>query len=81
MSPKTIRKISCPELEISQYLCNLSKESKSTNRLTDIQEISNNLEIVQKYPGNVTKKFQKDISSRTGDIPILSLISVKKYAN
>ena len=34
------------------------------------QEMWNNFEKVQKYPGNVSKKFQKDISSRTGDIPI-----------
>ena len=43
-------------------------ESKPTNRLTDIQEIHINLEIVQKYPGNVSRKFQKEISSRNGDI-------------
>ena len=38
--------------------------------MTDIQEIWNYLEIVYKYPRNVYKKFQKDISSGTGDIPI-----------
>ena len=42
--------------------------SKSTNRLTDIQEIQNDLELVQKHPGYVSRRFQKDISSRTKDI-------------
>ena len=44
--------------------------SKPTNRLTDIQEIQNNFETVQKYPKNVSKKNQNDISSRTGNIPL-----------
>ena len=39
--------------------------SKPTNRLTDIQEIQNYLKIVYQHPRNVSKKFQKDISSRT----------------
>ena len=44
----------------------------TTNRLADIQEIWNDFEIVQKYPGNISKKFQQDVSSRTGEIPRLA---------
>merc|ERR1711954_465142 len=65
MSPKNFRKISYPELEISQYLCNFSKK---VTQLTDIQEICNYLELVYKHPRNVSKRFQKDSSSRTKDI-------------
>ena len=39
-----------------------------TNRLTDIQEIQNYLEHMYKHPRNVSKRFQKDISSRTKDM-------------
>ena len=35
------------------------KGSRPTNRLTDIQEIWNKLEIVQKNPGNITNNFRK----------------------
>ena len=45
-------------------------ESMSNNRLKDIQEIQNDLEIVYKHPRIVSKKFQKYISSRTEDIPV-----------
>ena len=38
------------------------------NRPTDIQEILNYFELVQKYPRNVVQKFEKDRSSTTGDI-------------
>ena len=37
-------------------------------RLTDIQEILNYIELVQKHPSNVSQKLEKDISSTTGDI-------------
>ena len=37
-----------------------------------MQEIHNYLELVYQYPRNVSKKLQKDILSRTGDIPVLS---------
>ena len=36
--------------------------------MTDIQEIQNHWELVHKHPRNVSKRFQKDISSRTKDI-------------
>merc|ERR1711954_478975 len=39
--------------------------TKPTNRLTDIQEIQNYLELVYKHPRNVSKGFQKDILSST----------------
>ena len=39
-----------------------------TNRLTDIQEICKHLEKENKHLRNVSKKIQKDISSKTGDI-------------
>ena len=42
----------------------------SQHGLTDIQKICKCLELVYKPLRNVSKKFQKDISSRTGDIPI-----------
>ena len=69
MSPKDFRKIAHSGPEISLYLSNFSEE---VSQLTDIQEIWNDLDIVQKYPGNISKKIKKDISSRTGDIPILA---------
>ena len=70
MSQKNFRKISHPKLEISLYQPNFSKAVSQTNRLTDIQEIRKHLEIVYKHIRNVSKKIQKDISSRTGDIPL-----------
>ena len=48
--------------------CRYPLGSKPTNRLTDIQEIQNYLELMYKHPRNVCKRFQKDISSRTKDI-------------
>ena len=38
------------------------------NRLTDKQKWWNYLELVHRYPRNVSRKFEKDSSSRTGDI-------------
>ena len=38
------------------------------NRLTDIQEILNYFELVQKHPRNVSREFEEDSSSRTTDI-------------
>ena len=43
------------------------KTGRQTDRYT-----RNDLEIVQKYPGNVSIKFQTYISSRTEDISILA---------
>ena len=40
------------------------------NRLTDIQEIENYLEIVYKHPKNVSRKFEEDGSS---DLTILNV--------
>ena len=40
----------------------------TTNRLTDLQKNLNDLELEYKHPRNVSKRFQKDISSRTKDI-------------
>ena len=77
MPPKNFRKISHPELKISLNLSNFSKEvsqlllSKPTNRLTDKQKNCKCLELMYKHQRNFPKKFQKDISSRTEDIPIL----------
>ena len=50
------------------------------NRLTDIQDIWNYSKLVYKHPKNVSRKFEKDSSSRTGDI-IDTLISVRKWGN
>ena len=50
------------------------------NWLTDIQEIWNYLELVYKHPKNVSRKFEKDSSSRTGDITD-NLFSVRKWGN
>ena len=51
------------------------------NRLTDIQEIGNYLELVYKHPRNVTKKFQKDISSRTKDIKQFSQLTTHRQTD
>ena len=54
-------------------LCNLFLFRTSVQRQQEcIKKNQNDLEIDQKYPENVSKKIQKDISSRTGDIPILA---------
>ena len=50
------------------------------NRLTDIQEIGNYLELVYKHPRNVSRKFEKDSSSRTEDITD-NVFSVRKWSN
>ena len=42
--------------------------SMPTTRLTDIHKNQNYLEQLYQHLRNVSKKFQKDISSRTGDI-------------
>ena len=44
--------------------------SKPTNKLTDIQDIQKYLKLIYKDPRNVFKEFQKDMWSKTGDIPI-----------
>ena len=41
-----------------------------TTRLTDIQNIQNYLELVNQHLSNVSEKFQKDILSRSEDIPL-----------
>ena len=45
-----------------------SAKIKPNEKLTNIQEIQTYLELVYKHPRNVSKRFQKDISSRTKDI-------------
>ena len=57
-------------------------ESKPTNRLTDIQEIQNYLDLVYKHPRKAPKEFQWDISSRTGDICLSNFSKeVSKYTH
>ena len=56
-----------------QEILAVSPESKDSDlykykQVTDIQEIQNYLKLVYKRPRNVSKRFQKDISSRTKDI-------------
>ena len=50
------------------------------NRLTNIQEICNYLELVYKYPQNISKKIEKDSSSWTRVITD-NLFSVGKWGN
>ena len=50
------------------------------NRPTDIQEIWNYSELAGKHPRNVSRKFEKDSSSRTGDITD-NLILVRIWGN
>ena len=50
------------------------------NRLTDIQKTWNYLKIMNKPPKNISRKFEKDSSSRTGDI-IDNLFSVRNWGN
>ena len=69
ISKKIPRDISSRTGDIPIFVL-FQKGSKPTNRLTDIQEIQNYLEIVYQHPRNVSKKIQKDILSGTGDIPI-----------
>ena len=62
----SLNKLKTPKIsrgtEIRKY------RSKPTNGLTDIQEICKFLEKVYKHLENVSKKIQKDTSSRTWDI-------------
>ena len=51
------------------------KEVNQEKDLTDIQKISNYLELVYKHTRNVSKRFQKDISSRTKDIKQFSQLT------
>ena len=51
--------------------------SKQTNKLIDTQDTCNYLEKVYKHLRNVSKKFQTEISSRRGEIPILAKFLVK----
>ena len=50
------------------------------NRLKDIQKIQNYLKLIYKYPRNISRKFENDSSSWTGDITD-NLISVRKLGN
>ena len=80
MSPKEIRKISHPELDISLYFSNFSKE---VSQLTDSQTYKK-FKIICKYCTNITgmspKKF-RDISSRSERYPYIFPISVRNKAN
>ena len=51
------------------------------NRLTDIQEIWNYLELVYKHPGNISIRFQKDISSRTKGIKLFSQLTTDAHTH
>ena len=50
------------------------------NRLADIQEILNYLTWVYKYPRNISRKFEKESSSRIEDITD-NLFWVRKGGN
>ena len=50
------------------------------NRLTDIQNNLNFWELVYKHPQNISRKFEKDSSSRTGVITE-NIFSVRKQGN
>ena len=50
------------------------------NRLTDIQEISKHSKLIYKNPQNISRKFEKNSSSRTEDI-MDYLSSVRKWGN
>ena len=69
---QNFRKIYHPELEIYLYQPNSSKE---VSQLTDLQIYKKNqnyLEVVNKHFRKAANKFQEDISSRNGDIPVLA---------
>ena len=67
MSPENLEKISHLELNISKD--NLTSVRKWGNEQTDRQTINMKLfELLYKNPRNVSRKFEKDSSSRTGDI-------------
>ena len=51
------------------------------NRQTDIQEFQNYLEIVYKHPRNVSKRFQKDIYSRTKDMKQFSQLTMDTHTD
>ena len=70
MSSKNFRKISHPELDISLYLSNFSKEVSQLTGWQTYKKIRKIWNWCTKVPKNVTKKFQKDLSSRSGVIPI-----------
>ena len=77
MPPEIFRKISLPELEISLYLYNFSKE---VSQLTDLQ-IYKKFRIIwnkcTNIPGMSPKKFRK-ISYPELEISFICVISVRK---
>ena len=68
MSPRNFRKISHPELELSLYLYNISKEVSQLIRLTDLQEFQNYLELACQHTRNVKKN--SEISHPEQDISL-----------
>ena len=54
-------------------LTSMKGGSNLSNRQTDIQEISNDFDLLYKHSINASKK-KKDISPIIGDIPVLVLI-------
>ena len=80
MSPKDFRKICHPEAKILNSLVNCAHSDGQTVRTrcradptsSGSSKNQNYLENVYQSPENVSKKFQQDISSRTGDIPLYS---------
>ena len=67
MSAENLKKISHLELEI--FKTNLVSVSKWGNKRTDRHKRNMKLfEVLYKNPRNVSRKFEKDSSSRTGDI-------------
>ena len=67
MSQENMWKIGHPELYVStvEIISVIKWGNEQTDRHT---EIWNYLELMYKHPRNVSKMFQKDISSRTKDI-------------
>ena len=51
------------------------------NRLTDIQDIQHYLELEYIHPRNVSKRFQKDILSRTKDIKQFSQLTTDTHTH
>ena len=65
MSPEKLRKLASSELEISTV--NIISAMKWGNEQTDRQTRNMKLfEVLYKSPRNVSRKFEKDSSSRTG---------------
>ena len=60
MFSENLEKISLPELDISPYYSNFSKELSQLTGL-DIQEIQNHLKIMYQHPRNASKKFKKEL--------------------